>query len=334
MKSLVSILISAKNEAAFLEDCLCSIQNQTYQNWECIVIDDHSSDNTFNIIEKFGKIDKRFKGFKNHNKGIIEALRLAYKNSTGDFISRMDADDIMTKNRIDVLLNNLLKSGKNRVSVGQVKYFSKNELGEGFRNYQNWLNQLTETGNNFKDIFKECVIPSPCWMVHRKDLEAVNAFDENRYPEDYDLAFRFYEAGYEVVPCDQALHHWRDYPTRSSRTDENYADHTFTEIKAHYFFKLKRNKDKELAIIGAGHRGKKLVKKLLELHESFIWIDQNPNKIGKDIYDIRIQPLKDVVDLKGKQIIVTLSNEEVKSELCQIFKSHKLEEMKDFFFFA
>jgi glycosyltransferase involved in cell wall biosynthesis len=334
MKPLVSILIPAKNETAFLEDCLKSIQNQTYQNWECIVVDDHSTDNTSEIIHKFVEADNRFQGYKNKNKGIIEALRLAYRNSAGEYISRMDADDLMTENRVELLLNNLLEYGERHVSVGKVKYFSKKELGTGFLNYQDWLNQLTERGNNFKDIFKECVIPSPCWMVHRKDLEDVNAFNENRYPEDYDLAFRFYEANYNVVPCDEVLHYWRDYSTRTSRTDENYADHTFTVIKTHYFFKLKRNEDKELVIIGAGQRGKKLVKHLNLLQEEFRWVDQNPNKIGKHIYDVLIHKLDQIQNLEDTQVIVTVSNEKAKDELRKIFKNYHLVELKDYFFFA
>lgn len=334
MKPTVSILIPAKNEGAFLEDCLKSIRNQTYEEWECIVVDDHSTDNTFEIIQRFSELDKRFKGFKNNKKGIIEALRLAYEHSLGDYISRMDADDLMTKNRVEVLLNNLLPSYKKHIAVGQVKYFSENGLGEGFKKYQDWLNRLTETGDSFRDIFKECVIPSPCWMVHREDLDTVNAFDENRYPEDYDLAFRFYEAGFEVVPCKEVLHKWRDYATRTSRTDENYADQTFSAIKLHYFFKLKRDSDKELAIIGAGNRGKKLAKELIERNESFIWIDQNPNKIGKDIYDISIQAVNEIIEMKNKQFIVTISNETAKKELIKLFEKSNLEEMKDFFFFA
>lgn len=334
MKPLVSILIPAKNEAAFLNQCLVSIQNQTYDNWECIVIDDHSTDDTFELIQQFSKKDKRFKGFLNEGSGIIEALRTAYKKSSGEYISRMDADDIMLGNRVEVLLNNLLSNGTKTIAVGKVHYFSENELGDGFSEYERWLNMLTEKGENFKDIFKECVIPSPCWMVHREDFDKINAFQENRYPEDYDLAFRFYEAGYKVVPCDEVLHQWRDYSTRTSRTDSNYADSTFTEIKTHYFFKIHRKKDKQLVVIGAGNRGKKLAMHLAELNVSFHWVDHNPKKIGKHIYDILIHSFEHLETFEDKQFIVTVSNKEVKQKLYKVFSQSGLQEMKDFFFFA
>jgi len=54
---------------------------------------------------------------------------------------------------------------------------------------------LTAKGNNFQEIYKECVIPSPCWMIYRTDMDKCQAFLPNRYPEDYDLCFRFYENG-------------------------------------------------------------------------------------------------------------------------------------------
>jgi glycosyltransferase involved in cell wall biosynthesis len=334
MNPLVSILIPAKNESAYLEDCLLSIQNQTYGNWECIVIDDHSEDDTFEIVRSFSQTDPRFKVFINKGKGIIEALQLAYEKSSGEYISRMDADDVMTENRVEVLLDNLLDNGKNFISVGKVHYFSENELGAGFKKYERWLNRLTEKGGNFKEIFKECVIPSPCWMIHRSDFDRCNAFNENRYPEDYDLAFRFYEAGYKVVPCELVLHNWRDYSTRTSRTDSNYFDDTFTELKTHYFFKSHRKADKELVVVGAGNRGKKLAMHLAERNEPFLWVDHNPKKIGKHIYDILIHSFVELQGFEDKQFIVTISNKEVKEKLYNLFKQSGLKEMEDFFFFA
>lgn len=334
MKPLVSILIPAKNESAYLEDCLLSIQNQTYTHWECIVVDDHSIDNTSGIIHQFSQADSRFKPFLNKGEGIIDALQMAYENCLGEYISRMDADDLMTENRIEVLLNNLLENGRNFVSVGKVHYFSENRLGDGFKKYERWLNSLTEKGENFKDIFKECAIPSPCWMIHRGDFDNVNAFNENRYPEDYDLAFRFYEAGYKIVPCDKVLHKWRDYATRTSRTDSNYIDDTFTEIKTHYFLKLHSKKDKQLVVVGAGNRGKKLAMHLAKQKESFHWVDHNPKKIGKHIYEILIHSFEQLEEYKDKQFIVTISNKEVKQKLKIVFNQFDLKEMEDFFFFA
>lgn len=97
---LVSILIPFKNTASFLDECMNSILNQTYKNWELIIVDDHSSDGSYSIVDSFAENDARIKLFKNSGKGIIDALRLAFLKSSGDFITRMDSDDLMRPEKL------------------------------------------------------------------------------------------------------------------------------------------------------------------------------------------------------------------------------------------
>src|SRR5690554_547571 len=137
----VSILIPAKNEAKFIEECLISIQNQSYKNWEAIIVDDHSSDTTAALVQQFAENEPRIKTRINKGIGIIPALQTAYELSEGTFITRMDADDIMRPRKIEVLLSGLLKKGEKHVAVGGVHYFAEKKLKSGFENYQNWLNE-------------------------------------------------------------------------------------------------------------------------------------------------------------------------------------------------
>src|SRR5690606_18308761 len=190
---LISILLPFKNTAEFLPECLESIQNQTYTHWELLIVNDGSSDKSPQLVANFAKQDKRIKLFKNPGEGIISALRFAFEKSTGTYITRMDSDDVMTSQKLEILLDNLLHHGKNHLATGLVSYFSEKGISGGYKSYEIWLNTLTKSGNNYSEIYKECVIPSPCWMVHKDDLVACNAFNPNDYPEDYDLAFRFYK---------------------------------------------------------------------------------------------------------------------------------------------
>ena len=113
---LISILTPFKNTGKYLPDCIESIINQTYTNWELIIIDDGSTDNSYEIVEAYAKSDSRIKLYKNLGSGIIEALRFAFTKSEGDFITRMDSDDIMVSNKLEILLNNLESYGKVRIS--------------------------------------------------------------------------------------------------------------------------------------------------------------------------------------------------------------------------
>lgn len=333
MRTKVSILIPAKNESAFIHDCLSSIYEQDFLDWEAIVVDDHSEDDTAEIIAEFTSVDDRFKLLTNKGTGIINALRTAYSHSSGSLITRMDADDIMRPNKLSLLSNKLEQFGKGHLAVGGVHYFSAGEVKSGFRNYEQWLNQLTAEGSNFNDIFRECPIPSPNWMMYREDLDEIGAFKSERYPEDYDLAFRMCLAGLKVIPCDQITHEWRDYPTRTSRTNEHYKDHTFTEIKWDYFKNYYRDPSKILVIFGTGYRGKKLARQLIEANVDFQWVSHNEEKIGKHIYDVLIEPLSRFV-WKNKQIIATIANERGRTEVNALASKNSFILNKDIFHFA
>tara|TARA_R110002074_G_scaffold61561_2_gene148733 strand:+ start:4096 stop:5103 length:1008 start_codon:yes stop_codon:yes gene_type:complete len=331
---LVSILIPFKNVEEFLEECLESIRSQTYQNWEVLAINDQSDDNSLAIAERFSKSDNRFKIFTNTESGIITALRKAYEHSKGEFITRMDADDHMSQDRIHTMLTSLKEKGKGFLAIGQVKYFAENGVNDGYVRYEKWLNQLTAGGTNFKEIYKECVIPSPCWMVLKTDLDLCGAFSPNRYPEDYDLAFRFYEKGLTCIPCNKILHHWRDYDTRTSRTSEHYAQNYFLEIKLHYFLKLEYNPNKTLVLWGAGKKGKTIAKSLIENTLQFKWVCDNPKKIGKDIYGVKLIHYSELKTIENPQSIITVANEKEQMSIKLFFTELNKKPAKDYYFFC
>ena len=331
---MVSIIMPVKNTAQFLEQCLDSILNQTYTKWELLAVDDGSSDESLSILKAYSEKDNRVKVFSNSGNGIIDALRLAYSKSTGAFITRMDSDDIMTDDKLEILSSNLISKGKGYVAVGLVKYFSESELGEGFKKYESWLNNLIITGNCFNEIYKECVIPSPCWMVYRDDFEKCEALKPNRYPEDYDLTFRFYINGLKPISCDKVLHHWRDYPTRTSRTDDNYADNTFIAIKADYFLSQEYDKTKNLVVWGAGGKGKALAKIFIDKGIEFHWICDNPKKIGKHIYEKEMLAVSELENIESTQSIVTVANTKAQEEIKAYFEKLNQKAMKDYYFFC
>ena len=331
---LVSILTPFKNTEDYLPECLDSISTQQYRNWEVWAVDDSSSDNSWKIVSHYAKNDPRIKVLKSDGSGIIEALRTAYRHSNGDFITRMDSDDIMTPDKIGTMVGLLLEKGRGHLAVGQVKYFSSRGISNGYRRYEAWLNRLTENGTNYSEIYKECAIPSPCWMVYRKDLDTCGAFEHDRYPEDYDLTFRFYRNGLECIPCDKVLHHWRDYDSRTSRTSEHYAANYFLDIKLHYFIKLEYDPGRPLVVWGAGSKGKTIAKSLIEKKMDFTWICDNPNKIGKKIYGQRLFHFRDLNGLENPQNIITVANEEEQKSIRIFFDTLDKQPMKDYFFFC
>lgn len=333
-ENLVSILTPFKNTEKFIGECLQSIISQSYKNWELLIIDDNSTDNSYNIVNAYAEDEPRIKLLKNTGNGIIDALKLALKTSNGEFITRMDSDDVMTENKLEVLVTLLKKHGKKHVATGLVKYFSEAGISDGYQTYETWLNGLTKTGSNYDEIYKECVIPSPCWMLYREDLLACDAFNPNLYPEDYDLTFRFYKHNYKCIPNNQLLHYWRDYSYRTSRTHVHYALNHFIDLKLMHFLDIDYNQSKNLVIWGAGHKGKLIAKTLVEKNIDFTWICDNPNKIGKSIYGVVLKPFNALAAIKNSQSIVTVANKLAQKEIKEyMFKLNK-QPVKDYIFFC
>ena len=317
----------AKNTANFLQECLDSIIGQTYGNWELIAVDDHSTDSTQQILKDYSRRFGNIKIYHNQGQGIIHALRLAYQNSCGEYVTRMDSDDIMTPRKIELMVNVLQQKGPGHVAIGLVKYFHEEKLGNGYQQYEEWLNDHTTQESNFDDIYKECSIPSPCWMMAREDLERIGGFDSDVYPEDYDLAFRMKKHGIKVASVHHLLHHWRDYPTRTSRTNQNYSDNRFSSLKVSYLLDIDRDEDKTLCIWGAGHRGKRIAQLLVDRKVAFIWISNNTKKIGQNIYGVIIQDQEMVLARPAAmQVVIAISalaEKEAISTLSDQFHQHQ-----------
>lgn len=91
--ALISVIIAAYNAEPYLTECLDSVKMQTYGNWECIIIDDGSLDNTFAVAKRFAEKDKRFKVFRQDNAGVSRARNFGLNIIQGDFVTFIDADD-------------------------------------------------------------------------------------------------------------------------------------------------------------------------------------------------------------------------------------------------
>lgn len=333
-KDLISILTPFKNSSTFLSECIQSIRDQTYLKWELLVVDDHSTDDSYAVVASFAQSDRRIKLFKNTGHGIIDALQLAFEHSSGKFITRMDSDDLMAPIKLQTMQCQLESYGRGHLALGLVNYFSETGIGDGYANYEKWLNELSEKGTNFGEIYKECVIPSPCWMLHREDLLACDAFESDIYPEDYDLAFRFYKNGLKCIPSEQILHYWRDYSTRTSRIDPNYTDNHFLILKVNYFLELDRNTKQPLILWGAGFKGKFCAKLLKKNNIPFIWICNNPKKIGKQIYNMELHSISALEAIKKPQVLITVANKTSQKRIKIRLENAQLSPAMDYFFFC
>lgn len=307
-----------KNCAHFLDETINSILNQTETNWELIAVNDHSDDNGTNILDSFQEKNNRILTVNNNGNGIIDALKTGYNLAKGNYITRMDADDICTPNKLKDLKSIIDKNGINIVAIGKVNYFKSDgsEIGDGYLKYQNWINKLADQRNSFSEIYKECAIPSPSWMLKKETFDKIGAFNSDTYPEDYDLAFRMYKANLKTVGTKEIVHNWRDYSTRTSRTNDNYKDNRFLKLKVYYFLALDKKENKTLVLYGAGKKGKMIAQLLIQEKVEFKWICSTVSKIGHNIYGKILKNSQDKII--NSQVIVAIASQ---NDIEQIRKS-------------
>lgn len=120
-KTLISIIVPIYNVENYLRQCLDSIMNQTYQNFECILINDGSTDNSKQIAEEF-LLDSRFRYFEKENGGVSSARNLGIECSGGTYITFIDADDWVDSDYLEVLYNALIDENAD-ISVSTYKRF-------------------------------------------------------------------------------------------------------------------------------------------------------------------------------------------------------------------
>lgn len=334
LNPLISIILPVKNEALYLEECLDSIVSQTEKNWELLACDDHSTDSTREILKAYANKHQNIHFYTNKGEGIIPALITAYDHAKGDFITRMDGDDIMPSQKLASLKEILNQNGKGFVATGKVKYFPEEEIADGFFTYQNWLNSLCMKQSHWDEIYKECVIPSPCWMVHKDDFDACGGFSASCYPEDYDLVFRMYQSGLKPIGSSQILHLWRDHPERTSRNSIHYQTQTFFELKLKYLFQVENLEDKNIVIWGAGKKGKVLAAHLRKMDRAFHWVCNNERKIGHQIEKNTLKHFRAIKEIENPYAIITVSGHEDRSEIIAFLEDNNLKLKESYLLFC
>jgi len=185
----VSIIIPTYNRAYIIAETLDSILAQTYQNWECILVDDRSSDNTVEVVNKYIEKDKRFKLYyrpSDRPSGGNAARNYGFEVSDGEYVKWFDSDDIMypefLQTQVSILANNKLLD----FCACQWEYFD--EDGKIAKNYINLKPQNHPLYSHFLDghVFQT---NSPLWK--RSFLVGKDLFDVNLFrSQEADFHFR------------------------------------------------------------------------------------------------------------------------------------------------
>jgi glycosyltransferase involved in cell wall biosynthesis len=198
MNAIVSIIVPCYNQAQYLDETLQSVLDQTYQNWECIIVNDGSPDNTEEVAQKWAEKDVRFQYFFKENGGVSGARNFGINCAIGEFILPLDADDRIGDTYINLALKEFERDNTLKVVYCKAEYFG-DKTGS-------WYLPTFSLQNlaRFNMIF--------CSALYRKkDWESVDGYDVNMIYgiEDWEFWIAILKEGGKVFCLDMVGFYYR-----------------------------------------------------------------------------------------------------------------------------
>ena len=326
----VSVLMPAFNAQATLGVALRSVQRQTERDWECVVVDDGSSDGSAAVARAFTAQDPRIRLVSLPHAGIVAALNAGLGECRGQLVARMDADDLMQRQRLERQRAALLMHPE-WVGVGShVRLFPRQGMTEGLRSYERWLASIRSATDVAREAFVECPVAHPTLMLRRVAL--LNAsYRDTPWPEDYDLVLRLLEGGEQLGMVPERLLHWRDGASRLSRSSARYSISAFVECKAEYLARGFLKQVERYVLWGYGDTGKALAEALAQRgkHPSAI-IELHPGRLGQLIRGVRVIPPEMLPSLPRQPLLVSVAGITPRSEIREALAHLGFSEQHDF----
>lgn len=223
MQKLISVIIPAFNAETTIVETLISVQNQTYENIEIIIVNDGSTDNTVRIVEEFIKDKPNIYFYSKANQGLPATRNFGFLRSKGEYVVFLDADDIIDKMYIEVCVNAFLENSDLNVVYTQTTFFER-------------LNGIYDLPIfSFERILTQNCITATA-MIKSAQFKEVGMYDEQmKYCEDWDLWIRLLDRFPNVLKIEQPLFFYRRRNTQDSITDLN-KDNKASELAMLYIY--------------------------------------------------------------------------------------------------
>lgn len=218
MEDLISVIVPMYNVETYLEDTLNSIVNQTYTNVEIILINDASTDRTFDIAKNYAEKYPNIRLINQIiNKGVSATRNLALKLAKGSYITFVDSDDLLAKQALENMYNTAKESNSDLV-IGIYKNFSSESISPGgiYKRYK----RLNEKGRIFPFTNPEIFFHTYCWgKLYKKELLSENTFPEGiNYTEDQPFVIYTYFKAKKIYITPHVVYYYRGRDKKDSAT--------------------------------------------------------------------------------------------------------------------
>jgi glycosyltransferase involved in cell wall biosynthesis len=278
----VSIVLPFGNAADTIADAIDSLRCQTLSTFECILIDNRSSDASRSIAQTICRIDSRFR-IITHPGSFVAALNAGCTAAGSALIARMDADDVAAPRRLEAQRALLAADSTLALASCLVSAFPAATLRDGMDRYVGWSNSVCSPDRIRESLFIESPLIHPSVMIRRAALEHAGGYLESDGPEDYDLWLRLLLAGGRAAKVPEVLLYWRDHASRLTRTDPHYAAARIFETKRRYLPRV-LPLGSNVQICGAGPIGRRWAHALRQLgYRVRRFVDVDTKKQGRMI---------------------------------------------------
>jgi len=202
-KHFVSIIIPNYNRASLIGETLESIISQTYENWECIIVDDGSTDNSVLVILEYVKKDSRFQLSQrpdDYSKGANACRNIGIQKAQGDYIIFFDSDDLMLENHIEQKLETI-RSGDYDFIVARSRYFNNPE-NKNPLNYRE-LGKIPITADNYIQKKINWITFDP--IIRTDVARSIRFTEKNRSAEEYNYFVKLVLTTEKAIAIDEIL---------------------------------------------------------------------------------------------------------------------------------
>ncbi|MEZ4648391.1 MAG: glycosyltransferase [Candidatus Eisenbacteria bacterium] len=298
----VSVLLPVRNASSTLPGALDSLLAQTFTDFECIAIDDGSTDGTAGVLATYAGQDPRVRVARIEPSGIVAALDVAVGLARGRLLARQDADDRSHPQRFAAQVEFLRANPDIDLVATQVTHVGT-PLTDGGRRYLDWVRSCRKPEEIANGLWVESPLPHPTVLMRRSIFEDVGGYRDEGWPEDYDLWLRMLRRGARFGKVDRDLYEWADAPERASRTQPQYAPERFLACRAHHLAAFLKGRD--TIVWGAGRDGRRFARTFLAqggVVSSFLDID--PRKIGRKAYGRPIEEAEAGLARRGDRLVL------------------------------
>lgn len=237
MSPKVSVVLPFYNAVKTLSQALQSISEQEFTDFECLMVDNNSTDGSREIAAQYERANPRFSLVEERKQGVMFASNRGCALARGSYIARMDADDISRPCRLGLQSAFLDDHPDFGAVAGLVNHVGDPETTAGFRRFVEWSNSVITFEEIFNRRFIEAPIVNPTAMWRREAMERYGLYLSGEFPEDYELWLRWLDRGVKIEKVPEVVLDWHDSETRLTRTHPIYSEQAFYEIKSRYLAK-------------------------------------------------------------------------------------------------